>query len=373
MPPLVIDVRVADDLRDVVHRAVQVLSEGNLVVFPTETVYGVAARALDAEAVARLAKAKGRKPGHPLTLAIRGLEEAFDYAPDLSPMAERLARRCWPGPITLVVSDSHPGSLVRRLPPSVREAVSPQDSVGLRVPGHTLITEVLQLIAGPLALSSANRSGGEDAFTGEEAAQVFQDDVALVLDDGPTRYGQPSSVVRVIGDQYEILRSGAVPPKTIHRLASFLILFVCMGNTCRSPMAEVLCRRMLAQRKGCQPNELEDRGVMVGSAGLAAMAGGRAAPEAVRVMAEGGLDLSEHETQPLSETMVRHADLIWTMTQSQREEVVAQWPGAARRVHVLAASGPDIADPIGGPVERYQRCAEQIEKELKARLAALDL
>ena len=94
MSPFVIDVRNADDPRDVVHRAVQALAEGKLVGLPTESVYGLAARALDARAVQRLVAVKRRKTGHPISLAIRSLEEALDYAPDMSPLARRLARRC---------------------------------------------------------------------------------------------------------------------------------------------------------------------------------------------------------------------------------------------------------------------------------------
>jgi protein-tyrosine phosphatase len=373
MPPVVIDLRAADDLRDVVLEAVQALAQGKLVAFPTETVYGLAARALDAGAVARLLQVKGRKPGHALTLAIRSAEEARDYAPDMPPLAHRLARRCWPGPITLVLDDSHPESTVRRLPCSVREAVAPAGTVGLRVPGHSVMLDVLQMIAGPLVLSSANRSGEPDARTATDVVASLGDDVDLVLDDGPTRFGQPSSVVRVRGKQYELLRPGVVPEKTLRRLAGLMVLFVCAGNTCRSPMAEVLFRKMAADRIGCQLGELEDRGVTVVSAGLSAMAGGRAAPEACRVMSDRGLDLSMHETQPLTEPLVRHADAIYTMTRVQRQTIVAQWPQAAERCRMLSASGMDISDPIGGPVERYQRCAEQIQSELKARLDELEL
>jgi protein-tyrosine phosphatase len=281
-------------------------------------------------------------------------------------MARRLARRCWPGPVTLVVDDSHPESVIHRLPKSVCKAVSPRDSVGLRVPGHPIVLGVLQMVAGPLVLTSANRRGGRDAGTASEAIEALRDEVALVLDDGPSRFGQPSTVVRVIGDTYEILRNGAVPPRTIRRLSSMLVLFVCTGNTCRSPMAEALCRRTLAERLGCRADELEERGMIVMSAGIAAMPGGRAAPEAVQVMSELGLDLSAHETQPLMEPLVRQADVIFTMTESHRQAVVGQWPAAADRTKVLCGPGADIPDPIGGPVERYQRCAEQIDKHLRA-------
>ncbi len=373
MPPMVIDVRAAEDLRDVVHRAVQALAEGRLVAFPTETVYGLAASALDESAVSRLVEVKGRELGHPLTLAIRSADQARDYAPDMSSLAQRLARRCWPGPITLVVDNSHPESLVRQLPPGVQQAVSPSHTVGLRVPGHPVILHVLRMLAGPLTLSSANRSGQPDAVNADDAIKAIGEDVALVLDDGPCRFGQPSSVVRVKDNAYEILRVGVVPERTLRRLSSTMVLLVCTGNTCRSPMGELLCRDMLAKRLGCAIDELEERGVLVMSAGIAAMIGGRASAEAVRTMSEKGLDLTGHETQPLTEPLVRHADVIYTMTRSHREAIVAQWPGAAERVRLLCTDGSDVDDPIGGPVGHYKSCAAQIQAQLKPRLDELDL
>jgi len=376
MPPEVIDLAHTEDSRDVVHRAVRALVEGRLVAFPTETVYGVAACALDEQAVVRLVAAKERKPGHALPLAIKSADEARDYAPDMSPLARRLARRCWPGPVTLVVDDSHPESLVRQLPPRVQQAVSPEDTVGLRVPGHRVILDVLRMLAGPLALSSANHSGRPDAVTAGEVINALGEQVGLVLDDGPCRFGQASSVVKVKDDQYEILRSGVVPEKTLRRLSTTMVLLVCTGNTCRSPMAEISLREMLSKRLGCSIDEVDDpdqgrRGVIVMSAGIAAMMGGRASHEAVETMAKLGLNLRGHETQPLTETLVRHADTIWTMTRSHREALVTQWPDAAERTALISPDGSDVEDPIGGSLEKYQRCAAQIRAALGARLDEL--
>jgi tRNA threonylcarbamoyl adenosine modification protein (Sua5/YciO/YrdC/YwlC family) len=374
MPPTLIDIRSAEDLRDVVHLAVQALAEGKLVAFPTETVYAVAASALDPSAAAKMFRAKRRKPGQqPLTLAIKSADDALDYVPGMSRLAQRLARRCWPGPVTLVCDDDHPESVLTRLPPPVREAVSPAGTVGLRVPRHQVFLDVMRMMAGPIVVSSANRSGEPDSQTATDVVQSLGDDVHLILDDGQSHFGVPTTVVRVKDKELELLRVGVVSEQTLRRLASLVILFVCTGNTCRSPMAETIARKLIADRLGCRTEELEDRGVIVQSAGLSAMSGGGAAQEAVDIMAAMGLDVSAHESQPLTGQMVRNADIILPMTRSHRQAIVSQWPDAAKRTELLAVDQSDIPDPIGGPPDVYRRCAEQLRGELESRIAKLEL
>ena len=219
-------------------------------------------------------------------------------------------------------------------------------------------------MAGPIALTSANRSGQADAVTAEEVVAALGDQIDLVINDGRSRLGQASTVVSVGQHDLKVLRAGVVSESTLRRLSSLMILLVCTGNTCRSPMAEALCRQMLAERKGCKPSELADHGVVVMSAGISAMMGGRPTPEAVEVMQRQGIGLDEHESQPLTAQLVRHADVIWTMTRSHRQAIVSQWTEAAARTEVLSRDEGDIADPIGGPVEYYERCAVQIKAEL---------
>jgi len=258
------------------------------------------------------------------------------------------------------------------LPSAVQAEFVPQGDLGIRVPGHPLIIETLRMLAGPIALTSANRSGEPESLTAQDAVKALGDEVKLYLDDGRSRFGQASSVVRVT-DKLTMLRAGVVGEKTLKRLSAMMILLVCTGNTCRSPMAEGIARKMIAERLKCPADELQDRGVMVLSAGIAANLGSAASSEGVEVLKPLGIDLSAHESQPVTEQLIKHADVIWTMTRSHRQAILDQWPEAGSRTFTLSLDNRDIADPIGGPVEYYRKCAAQITTELEQRLADLPL
>jgi protein-tyrosine phosphatase len=356
----VLDWQRAVNSHQVVQHVAQVLTRGGLVALPTETVYGIAASALLPDAVDRLVEIKGRADDKPLTLAIGGAEEVLDWVPGLSQVGRRLAGRCWPGPVTLVCADGVTEGRACWLPERVRRRVCPKGSLGLRVPAHGAILQLLPLLGGPLVLTSANRSGAAEATCADAVLHAVGERLDLVVDDGPSRYGQASTVVEITGNSWNVLREGVVSAQLLETLSGCMIVFVCTGNTCRSPIAEALCKKLLAERLECLPEELPARGFVVRSAGLAAMMGGRAAPEAVAAVRELGADLTGHASRPMTAELASQADLLIAMTHGHVAALSELFPALAAQPRVLSADGMDIPDPIGADQQTYRVCARQI-------------
>ncbi len=355
----VLDLQRTDDPRDSIHRTVESLAKGHVVAIPTETVYGLAASALSPRAVQRLAEIKGRGSDVPLVLAVRSPEEVLDYVCCWSPLAQRLAKRCLPGPLTLALPIGGTDSLVSRLPEVVRRWILGDGGcVGFRVVDHPVVAQLQQYLRGPLVLTSANLSGQDPPTTGTEVIHSIGDQLPLVLNDGATRYGGASTVVRVIDNDYEILRHGAIDATAMNDFAKPLIVLVCTGNTCRSPMAEGLLKKKLS---GLGPGWAS---VGVLSAGVAASEGALASPQAVEVMDSQGIDIACHESRPLSDAIMHRADLVLTMTRGHRAAILAAWPEMSDRIHTVRPDGGDVADPVGGSVELYEQCARQIDESL---------
>ncbi|MEM9411865.1 MAG: L-threonylcarbamoyladenylate synthase [Planctomycetota bacterium] len=372
MPSVVIDLKNATDQRDVVHQAVAALADGKIVALPTETVYGLAVSALDGDAVKRLVNLKGRDPSKPFAFAIKSYEDSLDYVPRMSGLARRIARRCWPGPVTLVLPGGEPDSVIERLPEYVRNMATSLGTVGLRVPAHETTQQILRLLAGPIVLTSANFSNQEPCIDGDTIVEELGDDIDLIINDGRSRFGQASSVVQVSDGTIKVLRDGVIDEKTLNQMSGFIAVVVCTGNTCRSPMGEAIFKMHAAKKLGCAVDELENNKVSILSAGIAAMSGGSAARQAVEVMKEYEMNLDDHRSQPFTERLANFADVILTMTEAHRQAIIATWPQAASRTFVLRKDGLDVSDPIGLPVDVYRSTAEQISENLQVWVNELD-
>jgi L-threonylcarbamoyladenylate synthase len=367
----VVDLRKTDDPRDAVHRAVHLLVSGHLVGFPTETVYAACAHALVGPAVERLvSRPIQSQSAHP-TLVVKGVHEAMDYVPQMDALGQRLARRCWPGPVTLAFDLKPDAGLFSALAGETQRALGADSKLWIRVPAHEFIQEALRLMPAPLV--SGSECHESPLLTAGSLLDGFGDELELVIDDGECRYGQPATVVAVSNGSWSIVRPGVVTETMIGRLASEVFLFICTGNTCRSPLAEGLFRKMLADRLKCREDELADHGYMVLSAGMSAEPGLPAASESIEVAARHGVDLRAHESQPVTQRLLDQADQIFTMTRGHRESILSAYPHLGDRVELLARDGSDISDPIGLGEEEYEHCRTEIDRNLRTILGTLPL
>jgi L-threonylcarbamoyladenylate synthase len=201
----VIDVRSPEGLREGQRLAAEVLRAGGLVAFPTETVYGLGANALDAGAVRRIFEAKGRPANNPVIVHVAEAEQARQVAATWPESAARLAERFWPGPLTLV--------LPRR--PEVPDAVTAGGpTVAVRVPAHPVALGLLRAAGLPVAAPSANRSSRLSPTLAEHVLRDLDGRIELLLDGGPAPGGLESTVLDLSGPP-RLLRPGLVEPAAL--------------------------------------------------------------------------------------------------------------------------------------------------------------
>ncbi len=192
---------IADPTEESLMRAAQIIRDGGLVAFPTETVYGLGANALDGYAVRRIYEVKGRPFASPLIVHVADEAMARSVAAEWPPIAARLASRFWPGPLTLVVKKA------AIIPDLVTAGL---DSVGIRVPAHPVALALIQGAGVPVAAPSANRFMRVSPTTAEHVRAGLGDSVQMILDGGPTRIGIESTVASLWRDPPVVLRPGMI-------------------------------------------------------------------------------------------------------------------------------------------------------------------
>ena len=307
------------------------------------------------------------------SLLLRSSAEVCDYVPEITRVGQRMAGRGWPGPAGIQFPVHPSQSLCSRLPRSVQEIViSPERFVTLQVPAHQAIVDALQLLPGPVVatpLLGATTSNGAAAQPIVESSltpeQSTFDRLAFVVDDGPTHFGGLPTIVNVNGHTCHLSEPGVLDQNVLVGLGQLVVLLVCTGNTCRSPMAETLLRHELSRRFQSLFAPGHPPPVVAVSAGLSAYPGGAASPEAVTVMQSRGLNLKDHQSRPLTQRLLKQADLVLTMTASHRQAILGRWPEASQKTYLLSKNGRDVADPYGGSVPIYAACADEIESFIK--------
>ena len=327
-------------------KAAKIISRGGIVAFPTETVYGLAARADKKRPPDKLYSLKQRPQNKPFSVAFADPELAVNKCfCQLIPFGYKLIEKFWPGPLTIVYYQNQ------------------EEKIGVRIPSNTIALQVLGKLNFPVFLPSANLSGQKEPVSAEEVEKVFQGQIDLLIDGGRTEHKKASTVVDLTCKPFKILREGAITEDDIASVfVKKRILFVCTGNSCRSPMAEYLLREYLRKTKGVLFQRYE-----IISAGISAPEGMRPTEEIRELMGKKeGIDISDSRAAQVTKQMVLSSDYIFTMEDFQLRYVLDQVPSARARVFnlgkVLTPSLDSIPDPIGKSFIFYQNIYDLIKK-----------
>ena len=316
---------------------------GKVVVFPTETVYGVGGPLGASGLAERLVQIKGRPDQKPFAYHIGEWEMLDGLHIKQTAVFRHLARKFWPGPVTLIAEGS--------------------DGIktGIRFPKNRIATALIQSAGEPFIATSANPSGGKSPYTADEAAQGLAGAFDILIDGGPCEYSNDSTVVDVSGAEPVIVREGAMIDEVKKEIAAVKagefvrkrILVVCTGNSCRSPMAEGLLLDEL-RKKGL------DKQIEVNSCGIAARIGAKATQEAILVMKNIEVDISQHRSKPCTRDHVSQADLILAMAKEHADFIFNQMPQARPKTRVM-----NVVDPIGMGMLIYEAVLMDIQKKMK--------
>lgn len=199
-----------EKLKEVAH----IIKNGGLVVFPTETVYGIGTNGLDANAVQKIYIAKGRNTGNPINLLVSNMEMVNSIAKNISEIEYKLMQAFFPGPFTIILNK-------KDIVPSI--VTANQDTVGVRMPSGTIASKLVEFVGVPIAAPSANIAGSPSGTNFNDIYNDFKDKVDYIIDGGNSTIGIESTIVKVIDDIPHILRPGSITAEQIEKIAGTVV------------------------------------------------------------------------------------------------------------------------------------------------------
>lgn len=353
----------------VVQEAVATLEKGGVILYPTDTIYGLGVDVANEEAMNKIYRLKGRDISQPVSFMAHDVDQIEAYQGLLDLELRHQLDVLFPGKITALLKNTFKKSL------PVFSAVRNQKKIGWRIPDHPFCLDLCATYNKPVSTTSANRSGSGNLANIREIISQLEGKPDLVIDAGILDKKKASTIIDFTKDPLMIVRQGEVKKEDLQDLlpgqrfrfkkSAFEIVFVCSGNVCRSPMAEGILKALLAKTRFKNV-------IHISSAGTLDLPPTPVHKWAEKVSAANEINIHSHISGHMNDKIMDRADLVVSMAANHLRHLKKKYPEHADKIILLKEwkrdkqlSNPSIADPIGHEIGFFSDTFAEIHSELK--------